>query len=839
MKPASKITKINGKQYSVVFAIKLKGIRVLPIEERKHYDDFVIRQMGRQMDVIHSLHEAPTNQTIELRYLYHPNRPHQIDVYFLVKIVEFQRERATENASWFYDYFFNQLMVNNQHHEFEPVLDNNFLEYLIEPFEFNELAEIVRREDYIPLDTVCKSKAKHLGFHRSATDPSSKTNSQNSAQIYYVFPFAITLNNMERLCHILYLQKNPILVSICLQPYKISEQDEELFQDQLNQCEKYSQLSLNTSHCGDLDKVVPYMKKQANHLYHNCAKSFAQFLDAAFLKKIQIVSSSDLPLEVISIAGATITEHTGHPKLIFSEHDEKEFIGGYEYYRPANSNEHQKALNNLKSMGFEQWVPTIAGNKHGHWRYLFNVSQAIAGFRLPISIASSFPGVDTWQYQIKPAPSDLPDKGLLIGENTLFHKKQKVFLKKEDRRQHNYIVGQTGTGKSTLFQSMILQDIRDGNGVGVIDPHGELIEQIMHNIPGKRKKDVIYFNPGDLEFPIGINMLDAKETLEKDFCVNYLMEIFDLLYDLRTTGGPIFEMYMRNALQLLLDQPDGFTASVLDVPKIFQDEQLRGMLLKNCTNEFVINFWENEAEKADGDARLENVAPYITSKLSMFVYNSMVRGVVGQRKSTIDFRNMLDTKKIFLVDLRKGVLGVTNSAFLGMIMVGKLFIAALSRTQSKNKSKLPDFYLYVDEFQNLATPTFASILSEARKYKLALTLANQYASQISPTIINGIFGNIGTLTSFRVGLKDAEMISGEFGQQVSQNDLMGLSNYTAYIRLLIDGSRYSPFNIRTILPETKEDPKLVEEICELSRRKYGRPLKDVDKELRKSWEIKN
>jgi hypothetical protein len=305
-------------------------------------------------------------------------------------------------------------------------------------------------------------------------------------------------------------------------------------------------------------------------------------------------------------------------------------------------------------MGFSPWIPTISDDKNPHWRYLFNVSQASAGFRIPISIASSFPGIDTWQYQIKSAPSDLPGEGLLIGQNSLFNKSQNIYLKTDDRRQHSYIVGQTGTGKSTLFQSMIQQDIQAGEGIAVIDPHGELIEKILINIPPNRKEDVIYFNPGDLEFPIGINLLDAKGALEKDFCVNYLIETFDLLYNLRETGGPMFELYVRNCLQLLLDQPEGFYPTVLQVPKIFQDRKFRKLLLKNCSNRFVKDFWENEAEKVVDDARLENISPYVTSKLTRFVYNTMVRGVVGQRRSSINFRSTLDEKKILLVDLRKG-----------------------------------------------------------------------------------------------------------------------------------------------------------------------------------------
>ena len=833
MQPALKISKIKGKNYSAVFAIKVKGIRVLPAEERRDYAGFIIRQLGRQMDVIHSLHEAPVNYTIDLRYLYHPKRPHRIDVYFLIKVIENGKQKAAESAMYFYDFFFNQLMVNNQHHEFEPVHDGDFLEYLIEPFEFNEFAEIVRREDNIPLDTARKLQVKPMGFHR----PKTTSKATSSAEIYYVFPFSITLNNMERLCHTLYLQKNPILVSICLRPFKVSEKEENLFQDRLNQCEKYSQLSIGNEKFDDIDQVIPYLQNQAAKLYQRCSQNLSQFLDAAFLQKIQITSSAPLPHGVISVTGATLTEHTGHPKLIFSEKDENEYAGGYEYFYPANEKEHSKALNNLKNMEFDHWVPTIADKAHQNWRYLFNVSQAIAGFRLPISTPKSFPGIDTWQFQIKPAPSDLPAQGLFIGENTLFNKQQNVYLKTDDRRRHNYIVGQTGTGKSTLLQSMILQDIHNGEGVGLIDPHGELIEKILSNIPESRKHDVVYLNPVDLEFPIGINLLDGKTSLEKDFCVNYLIEIFDQLYDLKETGGPMFEMYMRNVLQLLLEQPEDYFPTVLDVPRFFQNKKFKTTLLDRCTNPFVKSFWENEADNVSGDAQVSNIAPYITSKLNMFLYNNLVKAVVGQQKSGIDFRDIMDSKKIFLVDLRKGLLGKTNSAFIGMLVVGKMFTAALSRTNIKDKSALPDFYLYVDEFQNLATERFADILSEARKYKLCLTLANQYASQINPRIIFGIFGNIGTLVSFRAGLTDAKMISEEFGEQVSPSDLMGLSNFTAYIRLLIDGARYSPFNIRTILPETKEDPKLVEHICQWSRKKYGKPIKEVDEEIYKAWGI--
>jgi hypothetical protein len=313
MSSAFKITREKDKGYSAIFGIKLKGIRVLPAEERDHYENFVIRQIGRQMDVINCLHESPILHTTELRYLYHPDRPHQIDVYFLVRIIEPQKQKAIETAFWFHDYFFNQLMVNNQHHEFERVTEESVLGFLIDPFEFNDLAEIVRREAYIPLDISHTLRSKPVGFCIPNRSAASHQEKPGKADIYYVFPFSLTLNNMERLCHILYLQKNPMLVSVRLQPYKITEQDENLFLDRLVQCEKYAQLPLEKERYDHNDSILPYLRNRAAQLYHHCAKNLSEFLDAAFLQKIQIVSSTSLPHDVISVLGATLTEHTGHP----------------------------------------------------------------------------------------------------------------------------------------------------------------------------------------------------------------------------------------------------------------------------------------------------------------------------------------------------------------------------------------------------------------------------------------------------------------------------------------------------------------------------------------------
>jgi hypothetical protein len=487
-------------------------------------------------------------------------------------------------------------------------------------------------------------------------------------------------------------------------------------------------------------------------------------------------------------------------------------------------------------MAFDNWIATPAPADCAHWQYLFDVSQAAAGFRLPFPVASEFPGLDTIQHSHKEAPSDLPSSGTVLGDHGRFGDRRPVRLSRRDRLRHAYIIGQTGTGKSTLLSNLVLQDIEAGNGVGLIDPHGELIEAIMGAVPAHRQEDVIYINPADSQRPVGVNLLEAATPHEKDFCVNYFIEVFDLLYDLRATGGPMFEMYMRNTLLLLLDQKNRYRPTVADAPRVFQDRTYRKKMLNGCTNPYVRNFWEKEAEKAGSDLSLSNVAPYVTSKLSRFLYNDTIRAIIGQRESTIDFRTLMDERRILLVDLRKGLLGETNSHFLGMLVVGKLLAAALSRTEVLDKTALPPFFLYVDEFQNLATAAFTSIFSEARKYGLALTVANQYIAQLPDRITRGVLGNVGTILSFRLGAADAALLSDEFGQAASAADLMGLPNFHLYGRLLVNGDVSSPFNIVTRPPVKDADPKAAGIIFRNSRNRYGRDRDAVEKEVQAAWQ---
>jgi len=440
------------------------------------------------------------------------------------------------------------------------------------------------------------------------------------------------------------------------------------------------------------------------------------------------------------------------------------------------------------------------------------------------------PNVKILNAKAAPAPYNLLTEGLLLGYNLYRGEKKDAFMGVEDRRRHTYVIGQTGTGKSAFLAGLIEQDVLNGAGVGVLDPHGDLIEDILGKVPNERLDDVVIFDPSNLEYCVGLNMLeyDTKYPEQKTFIINEFMKIFDKLYDLKATGGPMFEQYCRNALQLLMDDPKE-TYTLMEVPKVLSDKEFRHYLLAKCRNTIVKEFWEKQAEAAGGEASLKNMVPYITSKFDTFISNDYMRPIIGQVKSTFNFREILDQHKIFMVNLSKGRLGDLNSSLLGLIITSKLSIAAFSRVDTAESDR-KDFYLYLDEFQNFATDTISTILSEARKYKLCLTLSHQFVGQLPEDIRDSVFGNIGTIISFRVGVEDSEFLAKQFAPVISAQDLNKNENYSAYVRLLIKGLVATPFSIKTY-PPNPSDRERMSDIKEYYALKNGTSREIVEEEI--------
>ena len=417
-----------------------------------------------------------------------------------------------------------------------------------------------------------------------------------------------------------------------------------------------------------------------------------------------------------------------------------------------------------------------------------------------------------------------------MGYNDYRGTKTEIRITDNDRRRHLYAIGQTGAGKSNFLQEMAKKDAISGKGFCFIDPHGDAIEDILTAIPKERAEDVIIFDPADVERPIGINMLefDPAHPEQKTFIINEMIGIFDQLYDLKATGGPMFEQYMRNAMLLIMEHPES-GSTLMEISKVLSDEDFRRFKLDHCTNPIVRDFWLKEAEKAGGEAALANMVPYITSKLTAFISNDIMRPIIAQQKSALNFREIMDGGKILLINLSKGKIGEINARLLGMVIVGRLLMAALSRVDMA-ESERKDFYLYLDEFQNVTTNSVAQILSEARKYRLCLILAHQFIAQLKEEISKAVFGNVGSMVAFRVGPEDGEFLEKQFSPIFSANDLMNVDNYHCFARILMNGELTKPFNMKTYAP-TKGNQEIANALKELSRFRFGRDAATVNREI--------
>jgi hypothetical protein len=456
-------------------------------------------------------------------------------------------------------------------------------------------------------------------------------------------------------------------------------------------------------------------------------------------------------------------------------------------------------------------------------------------YHFPPSGIESSPHLKQARFTHAPAPLALPHTGALLGINTYRGQETKIYLTPEDRLRHLYVIGQTGTGKTGLLKTMIIQDIKNGEGCCFIDPHGNDVFDILASVPPDRYKDVIYFDPADLSRPFGLNFLeyDFSKPEQKTFIVNELLMIFRSLYgDVPESMGPAFEQYFRNATQLVMEDPST-GSTILDIPRVLSNSEFRHAKLAKCMNPVVSQFWTEIATKAGGDASLENIVPYITNKFDDFTANDFIRPIVGQQESSFKFREVMDNKKILIVNLSKGRLGEKNANLIGLILVGKLFMSALSRADNP-RAVYPPFYLYIDEFHNITSETIPGILSEARKYKLALSMAHQFLDQVPEKTRSAVFGNVGNMAIFRVGEEDAEFFAKQFAPVFETLDFVNIENRNAYVKILASGIPQKSFDMKTAdLPLLNLDQ--IDDLIHLSSLTYGRDRATVENMIRERY----
>ncbi len=434
-------------------------------------------------------------------------------------------------------------------------------------------------------------------------------------------------------------------------------------------------------------------------------------------------------------------------------------------------------------------------------------------------------------------PSNVPDAGLLLGYNIFRGVKKEVRLSDKDRQRHMYVVGQTGTGKSVYLKNLALQDMLDGKGFAFIDPHGDAVEDLLQLVPRERTEDVIYFSPADMDYPMGLNMFEYHNDDQKDFLIQEGINMLYKLYDPQHQGiiGPRYEHLFRNAALTVMADPEGGT--FIDIPKLFSDRNYVDQKLKHVTDQMVIDFWTKEMPGSERSNEFGEVKSWFVSKFGAFLSNTMMRNIIGQPKSSFNLREIMDKKKILLVNLSKGRTGELNSKLLGMIFVMKFQAAAMSRADIPEDQR-NDFCLYVDEFQNFSTESFATILAEARKYHLNLIVANQYIGQLTDEIRDAVFGNVGSVINLRASATDADFLVKYFSPTFDVDDIVKLPNYNAIVRIIIGGVPTNPFSMATLPQLGHPNPHLADALKQLSAAKYGKPRAVVESDIFKRLETK-
>jgi hypothetical protein len=479
---------------------------------------------------------------------------------------------------------------------------------------------------------------------------------------------------------------------------------------------------------------------------------------------------------------------------------------------------------------------------HNPWSFpdpeLHLASEAAAAFFLPYPPLTGhhLAGMETKRFRsnfcVKPAHQA---GSVTLGTNAHRGVRQDISLSETDRLRHMFVVGMTGTGKSTFLKNLVLDDIEQGRGLCLIDPHGELIEDVLPMIPAHRHEDVILFDPMDKEFPVGMNILEWNTIEERDYIIDDIYHSFSQMYDMNQAGGPIFESYFRNFMRILLGNKkrSGFTPTIFDFTRTFSDQRFREYLLRDIDDIELIDFMK-QVDDAGGDASLRNISPYIVSKLGRFTLDVNLKLIFGQEKTAFQYSDVIGQGKVLLINLRKGKLGPTVGNLVATCIVKRLKSAAMSSRGDEIKARKP-FFIYVDEFQNVAGSDFDELLAEARKYRVGLIMANQYMAQLghargearASTLVESILGNVGTFISFRVGVKDAEVIDQVFYPAFSKSDLCNLPNYQAYVRMNVAGQSPEMFNIEAIFRNQHTDVQVAETIRALSRKKYGTSPTDV------------
>lgn len=714
--------------------------------------------------------------------------------------------------------------------------DEDRLESLRAPFPVRHSVGLSRRVRRERLDTLRGGPASpRMGFGQAGVIRADHDRA-DTGLVHHVCPFVPTLLSFDRAGRMLLRHTEPVALSIRLRPTVLTGEEETFLEEQLARCELFAQLGLGMA-TGELDGLRPTFRDQARLYGDHQARVLASLRAGAGLVTVELGSPKPLPAALVDAVAGLLTA----PAQRGGDGDQSSLlpIGGYAALESETLSERRALAFAEARLELPDGPELLAAG--GRLSRLFGAPEAAGVFRLPFVEPESLCGLPVRTWRAKAAPPGLRSEGCLLGQNISARGAQAVRLGTDDRRRHTYIVGQTGCGKTTLIETMALDDIRAGRGLCLVDPHGDLFQSLLGKIPADRVADVVVLDPTDEEYPLGLNMLECTAPAQRYFVAQEMVNITTrLLQDeygiggLERLVGPVFFQHMRMNLLLAMSDPSD-PGTLLEFYMIFQEPDYWRRWLPLKTTDAFLERWVTHSLAKTDYLRVGGEGPsmggYLSSKFESFVFDPMLRNIFGQKRSTFNLRQIMDEGKILLVNLAKGALMENNARFLGMVLLGKLLAAAMSRAEVP-ESQRRDFTVYVDEFQAVATRSFATLLSEGRKFGVNLVLANQFVSQIGDErIVEALFGNAGTLVCFRTGPADSELLESRFAPELSRGDLMNLPNWHAYMSMLVEGCPSRPFSLATVPVETPADAACATDVRDRSRQAHARMRTSVEREI--------
>ncbi len=772
-------------EYVSFFIIRLAHLCPAPYfsypTEREEWEKTLLED---QIRFISSLWIPYGNRSVELRVLHNKkdtnDKNNYLDIYLIGKVAHLRESTSIELARELLNDMDSFISRTERKYRFEIVRSEEEFNRYFKPFDFTCIKEIEKTVEKVNIQDI---------------------------KAFLIYPFG-KRNCNNKIFENLSYYGHDLLFSVALSPTQLNYWEEteltELYEKikEVEERDRVDSSIIEKSTGGFSKNKMPVISLLIHHYLMKFKK--------AFHMKIQVASPVPIKTSILNEIGYELTGGSTE---------------NFQIKLPAGEEEEKICRDNLTYCEFTLRGEEKLPQRLRRLQYMTTHDEAISAFFLPVPGGKGVAGVRTSAETESPFPGNLPSGGGLLGEVTYRKEKKQVFIKNEDQRQHIYIVGKTGSGKSTLLKSLIMSRIRDGSGVCLIDPHGDLCDYFLPRIPKERKDDVILLDTSDKEYPVALNMLDAKKKEDREFLLQELLNIFKRLYEDKDWIGPVFEERIRIAVEVLYTHP--VAATIPDISRFFLDENFRDFLVCRLKYGDLSENVKQSIEDVRNTDWGKEAGPYTTSKFTHYSRDTYLRLITGQPDCKINIREIMDNKKILLLKLPKGKIGELNCSILGMLILSRLHLACMGRANMPEE-KRNDFYCFIDEFQTFTTTRLADILSEARKYRLNMTLAHQHISQLKQAIRDSVMGNIGTIMSFRIGPLDAILVEDYFTPYFNRHELVNLPYWHAICRLLIDSQPSEPFMMKTVLDDIPVNENIAEEIIKNSRERYARPVKEVE-----------